>query len=69
MHQDRNNGIWPELKRKKQRLAFDDDLGSKSHGPLKNFTSENESFSKNKKIKASNLSLIDETVMDDFTET
>ena len=69
MHQDRNNGIWPELKRKKQRLAFDDDIGSKSHGPLKNFTKESESFSKAKKIKANNLSLNDESVMNEFTET
>ena len=69
MHQDRNNGNWPELKRKKQRLASDDDLDNKSHGPLKNLSSENENFSKTKKIKANNLSLNDESVMNELTET
>ena len=68
MHQDRNNGNWPELKRKKQRLTFEDVLDSKSHGPLKNLSSENENFSKMKKLKANNLSFNDETMTNDFDE-
>ena len=69
MHQDRNNGNWPELKRKKQRFAFDDDHGGKSHEPIKKYSSENERFLKMKKINANNLTFKDDIVMNDFTET
>lgn len=50
MHQDRNNGNWPELKRKKQRLSTDEDLHKQPRSRFKNF--ENKNFQLPKKIKA-----------------
>ena len=67
MHQDRNNGHWPELKRKKQRLSFDDEIESKPNAHKNYIANDNKGFTKTKKVNV-RLDAFNEYEFGNYTE-
>ena len=68
MHQDRNNGHWSELKRKKNRLAFYDEMESRSTSNKNNFVKNTSEMIKTKNIRANDLSFNNKHVLDEFVD-